>query len=520
MKKVRSEHSQVNPLNELKFGQRYHVHLTLLYGVVAFVALAVLGSTIYQQRVDKELISLQQRLLVLVSALAEGVDAESLEAFPADFSTLSPSHRLLHERFVSMALEDSLLESIYVLRPTDEPTQLRFFVDYSRAGKGAVPGDKYDASELLTMLQGFSVPVVESRPNRDEFGNTLSGYAPVKNAAGSSVALVGADVNASSIYALNQKIMADTGLIFGITVVVLGILSIVVAQSIRKPLGQIIEVTAALAGGDFSARSALKRNDEFGIMGRQIDAMAEQLQKREFIRETFGRYVSEAVAIELLADDAKVALGGEERIVSILFSDLRNYSGMSENLPPAMLVKFLNHYFGEMSDIIEAHEGCVIEFLGDGILAVFGAPKHMDNHAEQSVRCAMAMCRRLTALQEEWRAEVLAGYLRAEDYARLGMRIGVHSGPVVAGNLGSPTRMKYAVIGDAVNIAARLEAMNKMLGTDLLISGETYNQLPNSLSGLLHAEGVQEIRGREKSVLAFSFVSSELDKVKFLPVPA
>ena len=520
MKKDCSGHSQVSPLNELKFGRRYHVQLTLLYGVVAFVALTVLGSTIYQQRIDKELLFLQQRLLVLVSSLAEGVDAESLEVFPADFSTLSPAHKLLHERFASMAVEDALLESIYVLRPTEEPTQLRFFVDYSRAGKGAAPGEKYDASKLLTMLQGFSVPVVEDHPISDKFGNTLSGYAPVKNAAGRSVALVGADVNASSIYALNQKIMADTSLIFGMTVVVLGVLSIVVAQSIRKPLGEIIKVTSALADGDFSARSALKRNDEFGIMGRQIDAMAEQLQKREFIRETFGRYVSEVVAAELLDGDAEVTLGGEERIVSILFSDLRNYSGMSENLPPAMLVKFLNHYFGEMSDIIEAHDGCVIEFLGDGILAVFGAPKHMDNHAEQSVRCAIAMCRRLTVLQGEWRKEVMSGYLRAEDYARLGMRIGVHSGPVVAGNLGSPTRMKYAVIGDAVNIAARLETMNKVLGTDLLISGDTYNQLPNSLSCLLHAEGSQVIQGRENSVLAFSLKSSDLNKVKLLSLPA
>ena len=496
--------SRPRPLNELRLWQRYHIYLSMLYGVVILLAMLVLGQQVYELRVESEVASLQKRLVVLVTALAGSVDALAIEQTPLASSELGVVHQKMREKFAKVMAEDRLLQSIYVLRQTDEPTQLRFFVDIVRDGIEATPGESYDASSLLTLLQGFSQPVVEDQPQSDNFGTSLSAYAPIRGDGGRSVGMIGVDVNAEDIEFAKQEVLISTFVVFGFTMVVLSLLSFFVAQNIRKPLSQIIDVAEAISEGNYSTRIAFDRKDEFGIMGRQIDLMATQLQQREFIRQTFGRYVSEAVAEDLLKDAGNTTLGGEERVVTILFSDLKGYTLLSEQLPPTQLVKMLNDYFGAMTEIIDAHGGCIIEFLGDGILAVFGAPQRMDDHAEKAVSCALAMQNRLKTLPEEWKEEALGEYFRQEGRPDFGMRIGIHTGSVVAGNLGCPSRMKYAVIGDSVNIAARLEAMNKLFDSDILVSGDTFRQLPVSLSKQLRSEGMQKIDGREHSLLVYA----------------
>ena len=499
-----SSGSASTPLNELRLWQRYHIHLTLLYGLTILLAMLLLGQKVYDLRVSSELSSLQTRLVVLVTALAGSVDVQAIEETPLDNGEAGLAHQRMRGKFAKVMAEDSLLQSIYVFRQTEEPTQLRFFVDIVRDGEEALPGEPYDASSLLTLLKGFSQPVVEDQPQSDSFGTSLSGYAPIRNAQGLTVGMLGVDVDAKDIELAKKDVLLSTMTVFGAVLAALTLLSLVVAQNIRKPLNQIIDAAAAISEGNFATRIDLDRKDEFGIMGSQIDQMATQLQQREFIRQTFGRYVSEVVAESLLKESGDTVLGGEERVVSILFSDLKGYTTLSEQLPPTQLVKMLNDYFGAMTAIIDAHGGCVIEFLGDGILAVFGAPQSMDNHAEQAVRCALAMQERLKALPEDWEGEALGEYFNQDGGQDFAMRIGIHTGPVVAGNLGCPSRMKYAVIGDSVNVAARLEAMNKALNSDTLISGDTFHQLPVALAKNLHPEGVQKIDGREGSLPVYA----------------
>ncbi len=500
-----------NPLNELRVWQRYHIHLTLLYGLAIVLAMLFLANTMYQLRVGSELEALQKRLLLLVTVLADNVDEQSIVQTPIDNTDMSLVHQRMQAQFSRVMAADKRLESIYILRQTEEPTQLRFFVDVTRNSEAAKPGEKYDASRLLILLQGFSRTVVEKQPYRDAFGSSLSAYAPIRSSDGRSIGMLGADISASEIYAFNKELLQNTGLVFGATMIVLALLSLVVARNIRKPLSQIIAGTAAIAEGNFAARIDLQRKDEFGIMGRQIDAMASQLQQREFIRQIFGQYVSEAVAEKLLTTTSDTTMSGEERVVSVLFSDLQAYTTISEHLPPAQLVKLLNHYFGEMTTIIDQYGGCVIEFLGDGILIVFGAPQSLDNHAEQAVRCALAMYERFQTLLEEWKNTSLANYVPSDSYQLLGMRMGIHSGAVVAGNLGCASRMKYAVIGDTVNVAARLEALNKNFQTHLLISGDTAQQLPMDLSQTMHFQGMQQVKGREGMLPVYSLIGAEPD---------
>ena len=178
---------------------------------------------------------------------------------------------------------------------------------------------------------------------------------------------------------------------------------------------------------------------------------------------------------------------------------------MSEQMSPTEVVNLLNDYLTAMNAEIDRHQGCVIEFLGDAILAVFGAPVATSGHPERAVRCALAMREALGRLNAEWERRGLAAGWRARGLDALAQRIGVHTGLVVAGNLGSAHRMKYAVIGDAVNVAARLEALNKNLGTELLISDAVWAELPDELARQAHDQGLHKVKGRDQQIQVWSY---------------
>jgi adenylate cyclase len=491
-------------MEALRGWRRLHIRLTALYGGVTLLALTLLGYSVFDQGVKSEIGGLQRRLRSTVSSLAAAIDADAVAALPATGRDWTPLHRALLQRFADVAQGDSDVDSIYLLKPTQEPTRLRFVVDYVKRGPKGKPGEIYDAAKVPVMLEGFSHPAVESKPVSDEFGTTLSGYAPVLSRAGRSVAVVGVDVDASRLAEIRRDVLRNIALSFGFAVLSLGAVAALVARNLRGPLSRIIEAATAISRGDLTTRVGLQRGDELGLMSQHIDLMADQLQDREFIRETFGRYLSTKIATEVLSQRAGITLGGEERVVTVLFSDIRGYSTISEQMSPAQVVAMLNLYLGAMNEIIDQHRGCVIEFVGDAILAVFGAPHYMADHSEQAVRCAIAMQQRQKELNAEWRKSGMARTWEESGITELSTRIGIHSGPVVAGNLGSQTRMKYSVIGDSVNVAARLELLNKELGTDILISRDVYLQLPVDLMDGAVERGIHKVKGREHPVKVYA----------------
>lgn len=222
------------------------------------------------------------------------------------------------------------------------------------------------------------------------------------------------------------------------------------------------------------------------------------VRDREHIRRTFGRYVNEEVVRAILAS-GDLQLGGEEREVTILFSDLRGYSTILENLPPTEAVSLVNEYLGEMAALVQHHQGTVLEFIGDAVLAVFSAPLPLEDHAQHAVSCALAMRERLGELNEAWEASGKDAAWKSLGMDALGARIGIHTGVVVAGNLGGMTRMKYGVIGDTVNVAARLEALNKKLDTTILVSGDTWARLEQAPEQG-RSTGEHQVKGRERVV--------------------
>ena len=217
--------------------------------------------------------------------------------------------------------------------------------------------------------------------------------------------------------------------------------------------------------------------------------ISEEREKRE-IRNTFGRYVSPEVVNEILSDPSKLLLGGEKKSLSILFSDVRGFTTISENLQPEEVVGLLNEYFTDMSEIILKHEGTLDKFMGDAIMAFFGAPVVHNDDARRAVRVAWEMQQKIKEINERHVGEI---------HGQLKMGIGINTGSVVVGNIGSHRRMDYTAIGDDVNLAQRLEDMAE--GGKILIAESTYNLVKD----IVEANKLEpvKVKGREQAVQVY-----------------
>jgi adenylate cyclase len=218
--------------------------------------------------------------------------------------------------------------------------------------------------------------------------------------------------------------------------------------------------------------------------------MVDGLKERDKLRTTFGKYMTSAVIDHLMS--GKVALGGESLRVTILFTDIRSFTTLSEKMDPQQLVGLLNEYFTEMVGIVMSEDGVVDKYIGDAIMAVFGAPVPKPGDAVNAVRAAVRMRQALKHLNER---------LTERGIPRLRTGIGIHTGEVVAGNIGSEKRMEYTVIGDAVNLASRLESNTKDLAVNVLISEDTYELTKHAIE----ARPVKEItvKGRKQPVMTY-----------------
>jgi adenylate cyclase len=220
----------------------------------------------------------------------------------------------------------------------------------------------------------------------------------------------------------------------------------------------------------------------------------EDREKRQ-VRRLFGRYVSNDVIDQLMADPSLVRLGGQRRDMSVLFSDIRGFTSASERAAPEAVVAQLNEYFSAMVEVLFRHRGTLDKFVGDMVMGLFGAPVSDPRHADHAVAAALEMTRRLDELNEQW---------RREGRPALNIGIGINSGEMIAGNIGSEAIMSYTVIGDAVNLGSRLESLNKEYGTRIIISDRTRSLLTIPIE--TRAIGDVVVKGRTQAVPIFEVV--------------
>ena len=247
---------------------------------------------------------------------------------------------------------------------------------------------------------------------------------------------------------------------------VAGLLALLISRNVTHSLSALHEGVGQVREGNLDYKLELNSRDEFGEVGRAFNEMTAGLKEKEAIRDTFKRYVSSSVVDELLKNMDDIQLGGENKTLTVQFSDIAGFTDISEALTPEGVVEFLNEYLTDMTTVIEEQSGIVDKYIGDAVMAFWGTPQPLENHALNACRAAIGQIGKVNALRKHWSG--------TRNLSRFSIRIGLHTGEVTVGNIGSNTRMDYTIIGDAVNTASRLEGLNKLYGTHILISEDTY----------------------------------------------
>ncbi|MGH2365024.1 MAG: adenylate/guanylate cyclase domain-containing protein [Chloroflexota bacterium] len=277
-------------------------------------------------------------------------------------------------------------------------------------------------------------------------------------------AALGVAVPILAIARANASTRMQMTLLFVGVVALVMVVGFALARSITAPIIRLVRACQMVASGDLDQQIKVSTRDETGLLTYTFNHMVAGLREREFVRDTFGKYMSKAVSERILSGELK--LGGERRLVTLLNSDIRSFTTLSETMEPEDLVAFLNSYFHSMVDCVVRYEGVVDKFIGDAVIAVFGAPIPYEDHARRAMLTALEMRRRMVEFNN---------YLEQGGHHPIRIGIGLHTGSVVAGNIGSEVRMEYTCIGDTVDAADVTQLLTKEFKTDILVSDTTYD---------------------------------------------
>jgi adenylate cyclase len=310
----------------------------------------------------------------------------------------------------------------------------------------------------------------------------------------------------------SREVRRKTFFIAGIALSISLFVVFVFSLTVTAPLERLARLSQLIATGNFDVQAASKMQawfrDEVGELAVAFDHMTAGLKERDKVKRLFSKFHGSSVTENLLQGEA--TLGGQRKEVVVFFSDIRGFTSYSEKRSPEEVVEMLNEYFGIMVGIINKNGGVVDKFIGDAIMAIWGAPVSSGSDAANAVRAALEMRKGLSELNERRIA-------RNQDPILIGM--GLHLGPVISGTIGSNERMEYTVIGNVVNTASRIEAATKAFGSDLLVSSEVLARV----EGLFETElaGAAEVKGRSEELKLYRVrgIRLESGEVRDLSTP-
>jgi adenylate cyclase len=405
----------------------------------------------------------RERLMSIASVAVASLDPQTYAAIDGDSS---PPYLALKGQLQRYTTANPDLRWMYTLEPPQDGSAVWTF-GLDTTPKGAPlyspPGLPYDMSQELgmqdTFHRGIEGAAASERIYTEEYGSWLSGVAPLRDGGGRVLAVVGADISASTYFERVAKVRNSVFLTFGVGLLICLGSSVLFARRIADPY----EVLEAKQAAEL-IRAEAEANRAKGLL---------------------ARYVSPRVADLLLRDDP--TLGTVRRLtLTVMFTDLREFTRLSEELSPENTVALLNRYFERMVGVAFSVEGTLDKYMGDGLMVLFGAPVQQEDHAWRALRAALEMRREL---------ENLNGELDAQGLQPLRIGIGLHTGECVVGSIGAEQRLDFTAIGDTVNTASRIEGLTKAQGVDILLSAETLMSVQDRVA--VRPLGPQAIRGRK-----------------------
>jgi len=305
-----------------------------------------------------------------------------------------------------------------------------------------------------------------------------------------------AEINESEALAPLQELYDEFALGLAVLIAASLLIAWQLSVSIKRPVHELLTMVRRVKSGDLTASTTVEGRDELGQLGSALNEMAKGLQERDRVKDVFGRYIATQVSEKILKGELN--LGGEMRNVTILFSDIRNFTTMAEELAPQQVVAFLNNYFSEMVEAVFEQGGVLDKFMGDGILAVFGSLGDQPDHPRRAVLAALRMKALLGKINGE---RSIAGK------PPIAIGVGIHTDDVIVGNIGSHKRLEYTVIGDGVNTTSRVQTLNKQFGTTILITQPTYETVKDAFECRLMPD--TQLRGKTKTFSFYEVLSAK-----------
>ncbi len=406
---------------------------------------------------------------------------------------------------VVLELKDQSIADVTIYDPQGRPTVSSLGIDASSTALSPQQQEQISANPEVVPLRNIAsgqrgyiealeLLYIRAEPTGWYFGVSLP------------EALI-ADIQGPSIWQLV--------LIFALGVLILIGLGVLVAQTIAIPISNLVQATRKVGEGELEVEVNVFADDEIGYLTQGFNQMVADLKQREFIAEIFGRMVSEEVREAVL--QGQIALGGEIRAVAVLFTDIRGFTSLAERIPATEMISVLNEFFSVISRATKKHQGLINRFGGDSALVVFGAPikRPLFESLEHAIEAAIDI-------------RVGIAVLNAERISRslqpLRFGIGINSGNAVAGNLGSEDRFEYTVIGDVVNVAARLQGLTRDYPqTPLLIPASSVKPVREQLAVEFLDLGEFQLKGKEKPTRTYAILGPRLSETALfdsLDIPA
>ncbi|OGR44561.1 MAG: hypothetical protein A2X35_00425 [Elusimicrobia bacterium GWA2_61_42] len=434
--------------------------------------LAVIGAM--SQRIMDEA---RNSLLLELGVRTEAFAQTSREAFTPALDIFT-----LHQRVSEMAKEKAISSALV-------------FDAYGKALSHSDPekiGEQDLSAEAARALAAGSA-LTQELPARD--GKSYYISAPInmgKARLGTAAVLVTHQSLSAALKGARNRLLLLSAA--ALLIALLG--TVLIVNWFTRPIPLLSRAAKAIGEGKLDAEVGWHGSDEIGLLASAFDDMAKGLRERDRIRQVFGRYVSRDVADTLLKDT--VELAGERREIAVLFADIRDFSKLSLEMSPEQTVSMLNDYFSRMTQVVQTFGGSVDKFIGDGLLALFGAPVRLEGAAAKALRAAVRM---------RDSVEVFNAERKLKGLPQIQVGLCVTFGPAVVGTVGSEDRAEYTAIGPPVNLAARLEGLNKRLGTTIIVSREVRENLGPEF--IFKELGDHPVRGWEKPVTVYALLDEQ-----------
>lgn len=447
--------------------------LTLKFTLIsAFCGLSLIGSivlTVITSYEVKSFIREQLRLRITdtVNIMATQIDGDLHQGIKTVEDDKSEAYLQLKNALQIMREHGTGIANAYTMRK-QENGEFAFIVDGSEKNQNAT-GDIYPLSSVTPVLNSAfnsnsddKSPRSETDIYADDWGIWLSAYAPIFTKSGQFDGIVGIDVSAQSIEDQEFKYIVTIASVSLGYILLTMPLGLMFANRIRRPL---CTLTA-----EMEKIGRFELDDEMFVSTRifEINRMVQRLESMRRGLRSFEKYVPSDLVRDLIELGRDAKLGGEKKHLTIFFSDIANFTSISERLEPEKLVGFLGEYLTVVNDALSQNQATVDKYIGDSVMAFWGAPRNVENPAIKSCHAALECQRKINLLSQKWKSNGLDVEFKT--------RIGLHTGDVIVGNIGSEARMNYTIIGDNVNLASRIESANKYYGTSILVSETTHQQ--------------------------------------------